>query len=45
MDSGQQLRADDPSALKDIIQIVQGKVEGKGGNLRCVVLVLLFPRT
>ncbi|KAL1703573.1 armadillo-type protein [Schizophyllum commune] len=31
--SGQQLRADDPSALKDIIQIVQGKVEGKGGNL------------
>ncbi|KAL1738484.1 hypothetical protein HDZ31DRAFT_50919, partial [Schizophyllum fasciatum] len=31
--SGQQLRADDPSALKDIIQIVQGKVEGKGGAL------------
>ncbi|KAL1697008.1 armadillo-type protein [Schizophyllum commune] len=31
--SGQQLRADDPSALRDIIQIVQGKVEGKGGNL------------
>uniref|UniRef100_D8Q3X7 MI domain-containing protein n=1 Tax=Schizophyllum commune (strain H4-8 / FGSC 9210) TaxID=578458 RepID=D8Q3X7_SCHCM len=31
--SGQQLRADDPSALKDIIQIVQGKVDGKGGNL------------
>ncbi|KAG2017925.1 MIF4G/MA4 domain-containing protein [Coprinopsis cinerea AmutBmut pab1-1] len=27
--SGQQLRADDPLALKDIVQIVQDKVEGK----------------
>lgn len=26
IDSGQQLRQDDPSALKDIIQIVQGRV-------------------
>ena len=24
---------------------MQGKVEGKGGNLRCVALVLFFPRT
>ncbi|KAF8071844.1 hypothetical protein FPV67DRAFT_1482904 [Lyophyllum atratum] len=31
--SGQQLRQDDPSALKDIIQIVQNKVSGKGDAL------------
>lgn len=28
-DSGQQLRHDDPAALKDIIEIVQKKVAGK----------------
>ena len=33
-DSGQQLRHDDPSALKDIIQIVQNKVAGKDELLR-----------
>jgi nucleolar MIF4G domain-containing protein 1 len=27
-DSGQQLRQDDPSALKDIVQIVQSKASG-----------------
>lgn len=27
-DSGQQLRQDDPSALKDIVQIVQSKTSG-----------------
>ncbi|KAG5635726.1 hypothetical protein H0H81_010304 [Sphagnurus paluster] len=31
--SGQQLRQDDPSALKDIIQIVQGKVSGNDDAL------------
>ena len=29
-DSGQQLRQDDPSALKDIVQIVQSKTSGGG---------------
>lgn len=29
-DSGQQLRQDDPSALKDIIQIVQSKTSDEG---------------
>ena len=29
VDSGQQLKQDDPSALKDIIDIVQGKVSIK----------------
>lgn len=33
-DSGQQLRQDDPSALKDIIQIVQDKVSDKSDDLR-----------
>lgn len=33
-DSGQQLRQDDPSALKDIIQIVQNKVSDKDDVLR-----------
>lgn len=33
-DSGQQLRQDDPSALKDIIQIVQNKVSDKNEALR-----------
>jgi len=35
-DSGQQLRQDDPSALKDIIQIVQTKLAGKEDSIRCV---------
>jgi nucleolar MIF4G domain-containing protein 1 len=34
VDSGQQLRQDDPSALKDIIEIVQGKVSIKGGGVK-----------
>jgi hypothetical protein len=29
-DSGQQLRQDDPSALKDIVQIVQSRTSGGG---------------
>jgi nucleolar MIF4G domain-containing protein 1 len=33
-DSGQQLRQDDPSALTDIIQIVQSKVTSNSGELR-----------
>jgi nucleolar MIF4G domain-containing protein 1 len=33
-DSGQQLRQDDPSALTDIIQIVQNKVMSNSGDLR-----------
>ena len=32
-DSGQQLRADDPSALKDIIAIVQTKLSSQGTTL------------
>jgi len=37
LDSGQQLRQDDPSALKDIIDIVQKKVSGwDERSLRCV---------
>jgi len=37
LDSGQQLRQDDPSALKDIIDIVQKKVSGRDErSLRCV---------
>jgi hypothetical protein len=36
LDSGQQLRQDDPSALKDIIDIVQKKVTGKDEtSLKC----------
>jgi len=39
LDSGQQLRQDDPSALKDIIDIVQKKVSGRDErSLRCVRL-------
>ena len=34
--SGQQLRQDDPSALKDIIEIVQGKVSIEGGGVKWV---------
>jgi nucleolar MIF4G domain-containing protein 1 len=34
VDSGQQLRQDDPSALKDIIEIVQGKVSIGGGGVK-----------
>jgi nucleolar MIF4G domain-containing protein 1 len=34
VDSGQQLRHDDPSALKDIIDIVQGKVSVKGNGVK-----------
>ena len=34
-DSGQQLRQDDPSALKDIVQIVQGKTSGVE---KCVII-------
>jgi nucleolar MIF4G domain-containing protein 1 len=33
-DSGQQLRQDDPSALKDIIGIVQSKLSGQDEKLR-----------
>lgn len=33
-DSGQQLRQDDPSALKDIIEIVQGKISIKDDNIK-----------
>lgn len=36
IDSGQQLRQDDPSALKDIIGIVQTKLAGQDDGLRCV---------
>ena len=39
LDSGQQLRQDDPSALKDIIDIVQKKASGQDErerSLRCV---------
>jgi hypothetical protein len=35
-DSGQQLRQDDPSALKDIIEIVQRKVSIKDDGVKCV---------
>lgn len=35
IDSGQQLRLDDPSALKDIVAIVQSKISGREGSLRC----------
>lgn len=41
LDSGQQLRQDDPSALKDIIQIVQAKVS-EDDVLRCVTPRLCF---
>lgn len=34
VDSGQQLRQDDPSALKDIVQLVQNKVAEKQDGLR-----------
>ena len=34
IDSGQQLRQDDPSALKDIIEIVQGKVSIESGSVK-----------
>jgi len=34
VDSGQQLRRDDPSALKDIIEIVQGKVSMKDEGVK-----------
>ena len=34
VDSGQQLRQDDPSALKDIIEIVQGKVSDKDNSVK-----------
>ena len=34
VDSGQQLRQDDPSALKDIIEIVQEKVSVKGDGVK-----------
>jgi 2,3-bisphosphoglycerate-independent phosphoglycerate mutase len=33
-DSGQQLRQDDPSALKDIINIVQGKIVSRKDAVR-----------
>jgi nucleolar MIF4G domain-containing protein 1 len=33
IDSGQQLRQDDPSALKDIIEIVKGKVSIEDGGV------------
>lgn len=33
-DSGQQLKQDDPSALKDIIEIVQGKVSTKDSGVK-----------
>lgn len=32
-DSGQQLRQDDPSALKDIVDIVQTKIDGKDKSM------------
>ena len=34
VDSGHQLRQDDPSALKDIVQLVQNKFAGKQDGLR-----------
>jgi nucleolar MIF4G domain-containing protein 1 len=43
VDSGQQLRHDDPSALKDIIDIVQKKVAGKDENsLRWVRFLTVY---
>ena len=37
LDSGQQLHQDDPSTLKDIVDIVQKKVSGQDErSLRCV---------
>lgn len=32
LDSGHQMRQDDPLALKDIIQLVQDKMQGKNPN-------------
>jgi len=37
-DSGQQLRQDDPSALKDIVQIVQSKTSGVEKLSKCGIL-------
>jgi nucleolar MIF4G domain-containing protein 1 len=37
-DSGQQLRKDDPSALKDIVQIVQSKTSGVEKPSKCGIL-------
>jgi len=37
-DSGQQLRQDDPSALKDIVQIVQSKTPGVEKPSKCGIL-------
>lgn len=37
-DSGQQLRQDDPSALKDIVQIVQSKTSGVEKPSKCGIL-------
>ena len=34
LDSGQQLRQDDPAALKDIVQVVQGKTSGSQEFMR-----------
>ena len=34
IDSGQQLRQDDPSALKDIINVVQGKIATGNNTIR-----------
>jgi nucleolar MIF4G domain-containing protein 1 len=36
-DSGQQLRQDDPNALKDIVQIVQNKTSGVEKTSKCGV--------
>ena len=38
-DSGQQLRQDDPTALKDIIQIVQTKVGANESSSRYMYIV------
>jgi nucleolar MIF4G domain-containing protein 1 len=35
--AGQQLRTDDPTALKDIIQIVHDKLDGRTNEVRCVI--------
>ena len=41
-DSGQQLRQDDPSALRDIIQIVQSRASAGDDEPRCVNYLLLY---
>lgn len=41
-DSGQQLKQDDPSALKDIIEIVQGKVSTKDSGVKWVYLLFFY---